>query len=321
MTPFIEALRSKKYEWEIPDDFQDSFFRDRHLVVEETTAFAKRNEGRTDGNLTILDGGVLLWGASTIEENYLLDQLVAQAKAKVVVEIGLYRGQTALTPARALKKYSPSGRYFGFDISEASVEITNRLLQREGLGKMSKIHLSGFNPILLEGLAPDFVLIDGDHSFEGAARDLVASYNELAADGVIAMHDIGAPNWGFTKQDPGVLFHDVFPQCAGENARVSFLDSMCRDLTMRMLCPTAKTRHKYFDTYQRATEIAAATMKDTVLGWGGMGVIQKVNAAHKLELEKVIALRPPAIGAPSEGKKPRKSIVSRMLRKASELIP
>jgi hypothetical protein len=61
------------------------------------------------------------------------------------------------------------------------------------------------------------------------------------------------------------------------------------------------------------------TLKDTIEGWGGMGLIEKLTLNHQVKMEEVMAFAPPA--APSEQTVGRKSILSWALRKASELIP
>ena len=180
------------------------------------------------------------------------------------------------------------------------------------------MQLQGYSGSLAEGLRPDLVLIDGDHSFVGAAQDLVTAYNLLNVPGVIAIHDIGAPNWGFTHQPPGILFHDVFPKLAGANVEISWLDSMCRNLTMRMLSPSANTINNYCENSDEASLIGCMTMKDTIEGWGGMGLIEKRTPNHQINLEEIMALAPPA--APSVTAVARRSMISRALRKASELI-
>jgi hypothetical protein len=316
--PSLADFKSMCFEMQVPEEFQKSFFADRHRIVKETANYAL-NHGGTDGTLTNLNDGTMLWGASTIEENYLLDEVVARYKPAVVVEIGLYRGQTALTLNRALDRHCQGARYFGFDISEASIDITNALLRSQQFSHQWDVQLQGYSGSLAEGLRPDLVLIDGDHSFVGAAQDLVTAYNLLNVPGVIAIHDIGAPNWGFTHQPPGILFHDVFPKLAGANVEISWLDSMCRNLTMRMLSPSANTINNYCENSDEASLIGCMTMKDTIEGWGGMGLIEKRTPNHQINLEEIMALAPPA--APSVTAVARRSMISRALRKASELIP
>lgn len=231
----------------------------------------------------------------------------------------MYRGQTALTINRALNRHCQSARYFGFDISEASIDITHALLSSQHFSHQWDLHLQGYSGILTDGLRPDLVLIDGDHSFVGAAQVLITSYNLLNVPGVIAIHDIGTPNWGFTHQPPGILFHDVFPNLAGANVEISWLDSMCRNLTMRMLSPSTNAINHYCEDSGEASRIGCMTMTDTIEGWGGMGLIEKRTPNHQISLGDIMALAPPA--APSVPSVARRSIISRALRKASELIP
>ncbi len=315
----LDSFVFDPFKMDIPHGFQDDFFSDRHKVVAATQKYSQAH-GQTDGNLVGLKGGVLLWGASTIEENYLLEKLVEKSQPKVVVEIGLYRGQTALTLNRALQKHCRSSRYFGFDVSPAAVEITNSLLLAEDLKHPWKLALEAFRGTLPDNASPDLALIDGDHSYEGAARDLVGIYNLCQTGGLIAIHDIGCPNWAFTHQPPGALFHQAFPKLAKNNASIAWLDSMCRDLTMKMLSPKSNARHHYTDNVHDAATIGAMTMKDTVEGWGGMGLIEKTNGGHRIELAEALASKP-VDAAPKQVPPPRKSVVSRGLRKLSEMLP
>jgi predicted O-methyltransferase YrrM len=316
----LTKFKSMHYEMHVPEDFQESFFADRHRIVKETQNYIAKHQA-TDSNLTNrkLNAGSILWGASTIEENYLLEQIVASNKPAVVVEIGLYRGQTALTLNRALNRHCPNSHYFGFDIARASIDITNALLTSQNFSHQWDLNLEGFTGTLPHDLHPDLVLIDGDHSFAGAALDLVTSYNMINVPGVIAIHDIGTPNWGFTHQPPGILFHNVFPKLAGSNVEISWLDSMCRNLTMRMLSPQTNARNHYCGDLVDACRIGGMTMKDTIEGWGGIGLIEKRTPNHQIKMEDIMALAPPV--APIEPVSARRSILSRALRKASELIP
>lgn len=316
MVPSLSDFKSMRFEMSVPEDFQESFFADRYQIVKETANYARKH-GETDGMRSYDDN--MLWGASTIEENYLLEEIVARYKPAVVVEIGLYRGQTALTLNRALDRHCHSARYFGFDISKSSIDITHALLSGQQFTHQWNLNLKGYTGILVDGLRPDLVFIDGDHSFVGAAKDLVTSYNLLNVPGVIAIHDIGAPNWGFTHQPPGILFHNVLPKLAGANVEISWLDSMCRNLTMQMLSPSTNAINHYCENSYEASRIGCMTMKDTIEGWGGIGLIEKRTPNHRINMEEIMALAPPA--APNVPSVARKSIISRAFRKASELIP
>lgn len=63
--PSLADFKLMRFEMPIPEEFQESFFADRHRIAKEAANYALKHGG-TDGNLTNLNDGTMLWGASTI---------------------------------------------------------------------------------------------------------------------------------------------------------------------------------------------------------------------------------------------------------------
>ena len=60
-------------------------------------------------------------------------------------------------------------------------------------------------------MGPDFLFIDGDHSFEGVHRDFESYKNKISKNGVIAFHDARIFDQGWTTKEWGpVKFIDKF---------------------------------------------------------------------------------------------------------------
>jgi hypothetical protein len=134
------------------------------------------------------------------------------------------------------------------------------------------------------------------------------------------MHDTGTRGWGWFMQDPGQLFHCTLSEFVEGHAELYWLDSMCRQLTMRLLSPSADGPYRYYTTLVESIEKARVTTLDTVRGWGGMGFILKLDGAHQLGLPALLAKRPPPIGllSPPES---QPSLVGRLARKVARTIP
>lgn len=314
----LEHFRLSPYRLEVPTDFVAQFFNDRRLIV--TVA---REHLRSHGLLlkgvehALRIGGTDLWGQSTIEENFALHSIVSLLKPKQAVEIGLFRGQTAVTINRALTPRD--GRYTGIDIDADAIAIVETVLKRAELHGRAKL-LQGDSASLLNQLdSVDFAFIDGDHDWNGVVHDVAAVYNKLTPGGVIAMHDVGTPTWGWTVKDPGRLLHETLPKYLAGHANLYWLDSMCREMTMRLLSPRARGEDSYYSTPSESFEKASLTVKDTVAGWGGLGFIHKLDNGIKLDAAKLLAERPEPIQL--EPSRVPESRIRRLLNRCVQFVP
>jgi len=321
----LELLAGCTYRLDVPPEFVARFFEDRRLINELTRAHLEKERKFADllhgATMQIeLQLGTHLFGFSTVEEHFALDSLVRVLKPRKIVEIGVFRGQTSLTMCRALSQSAGGGSLLGIDVDGAAVEIAREVLTACGLAPMFEFIAGHSNGIIHTVANADLIFIDGDHLFESAARDFVASYNILGEGGVIALHDVGSRVWGF-HQGPGWLFHRVLPALLGDRIRQSALDSLCRELTMRFLGPDSGATYRYCKSDEESRALARITSADIIDGLGGMGVLVKLDGAHKLSLDEVLSLAPgpePVAGG-STVRQP--SRLGRAARKIASWIP
>lgn len=132
----------------------------------------------------------------------MLQCLTYMLKAKVVVEIGVQRGQTTLRLCEATKE---CGRVFGFDIwsrhgennqfpQVGSKEEVEALLLSNGYTNFELTLVDSKHPefpTLLATKCPviDLAFIDGCHSYNGVLSDFRSVYPLLSERGIIAFHD------------------------------------------------------------------------------------------------------------------------------------
>src|SRR5579862_3919726 len=125
---FLEAVTGSPYALSVPPGFIAQFFVDRRSVAAQAARYfedVKRTHSRAVDDVLHYDG-TDIWGQSTLEENYALDQVVRLSGAQNALEIGLFRGQTATTITRALQPRA--GSYVGVDISEDALAIVKGVL-------------------------------------------------------------------------------------------------------------------------------------------------------------------------------------------------
>lgn len=288
----LEHFTRSPHHLDVPPEFIAQFFKDRRQIVAATRNYLRQRGRDLEGiDHSLHISGTDLWGQSTIEENFALHSIVTLLKPRQTVEIGLFRGQTALTLNRAISGHA-GGNYTGIDIDADAINIVTEVLREATLSRTGQV-LQGDSAPLVSRLGPlDFAFIDGDHSWSGVVRDFVTVYNQLIPGGVIALHDVGTVAWGWTVKEPGRLLHEVLPGLLGKHAGIHWLDSMCRDLTMQLLSPRATGEDKYYRTARESFEIARLTATDTVAGWGGLGFVHKLDNGIVLDVEDLLRRRP-----------------------------
>lgn len=318
----LSEFSASPFSIDVPGEFVTRFFDQRRLIAETTKAFyksKKRSESDTIDHRLLYDG-TDIWGQSTIEENFALHSIVRVLKPRRVLEIGLFRGQTAMTLNQSLTEVG-GGDYVGVDISQDTLNIVTQVLEKAGLNQRAQLILGNSAEVLSAMPSVDLAFIDGDHSWPAVVRDVANVYNKQAAGGVIAMHDVGTPGWGWCLQDPGRLLHDVLPERLAGHATIFWLDSMCRQLTMKLLSPVAKGPHTYFSSIVESLEKARVTTYDTVKGWGGLGFILKSNENHQLDIEDLLRAQPAPLNLnPAAVEKPV-SLLGRIARKLASKVP
>jgi len=107
-----------------------------------------------------------------------------------VVEIGRYRGGTALLLAAA------GGNVLSIDIDErlrASDESLRAALSRVGLEGRVEMVFADSTTFPIEAGSIDLVFVDGDHSYEGVSRDVAHWVPALRRGGILLLHDAKWP--------------------------------------------------------------------------------------------------------------------------------
>lgn len=119
------------------------------------------------------------------------------AGKKRVVEIGIWHGVTTKVLRNAMASDGillgvdpyPKGR-FGFSVQRV---IAQREIARVTVGTMEWQRLTGVEAARFYAASkrppPDFIFIDGDHSYEGLRGDWEAWNPLVAPHGIIALHD------------------------------------------------------------------------------------------------------------------------------------
>ena len=142
-----------------------------------------------------------------------LDRLIAQRKPRTIVEIGVWRGQTARRMIRAAVKQSRDVRYWGFDLFEGlSDEILSKDACLTAFVAATPAKLSTLDEIArdLEGLGAtvtlvagdstktvpatelppiEFAFIDGGHTYETVCADWNNIRPKLAANALVVFDD------------------------------------------------------------------------------------------------------------------------------------
>lgn len=126
-----------------------------------------------------------------IDEAAYLYRLVRSLQKPLVVEIGRYHGGTTFLLAAA------GGRVTSLDINPALVDtdvLLERALGRYGLSDRVTIEIADSHAYRVETAAFDVAFIDGDHTYEGARRDVEKWLPGVTAGGHLILHDAFRPS-------------------------------------------------------------------------------------------------------------------------------
>ena len=122
------------------------------------------------------------------ESGALVYGLVRLLKPETAIEIGTFKGYTSICIGQALED-NKKGKLYTMDPFE--MEIVKIAINKSGLKKrINYINDYSHNVIPKLGLQRvDFVLIDGDHSYESVKRDFELVKNLIPSGGTIIFHD------------------------------------------------------------------------------------------------------------------------------------
>jgi predicted O-methyltransferase YrrM len=125
-----------------------------------------------------------------------------------ILEIGTYRGKSAILMASALRDAGKEGPVVSLDVDLDSLraarslaaerEVADRIALARGTAETFFRRTRGFRPA--------FAFLDGDHSRRGVARDLRAIQGAVPTGGLILLHDYrDARNADPAELDYGVV--------------------------------------------------------------------------------------------------------------------
>jgi predicted O-methyltransferase YrrM len=143
-----------------------------------------------------------------LDEDALKIYELAYFSAGPIVEIGTYRGKSAVLMARALSDAGKPGPVVSLDVDPEALRFAMHLAADRGVAECIAM-LRGTSEMLfrsMPALRPGFVFLDGDHSRRGVARDLGALRDRVRAGGLLLLHDYyDARNADPAEPDYGVV--------------------------------------------------------------------------------------------------------------------
>jgi hypothetical protein len=261
----LEWLRNGELTEEIPAWFTEFFVNTRDIGAVKP--------GETD-NCTM----------TTLEDNWCLYRLAQLARPTSSLEIGIMRGSSSITIGKAYGDTPVNCRQTAIDIDPAAARAAASNFTRYGLH-------SNYSPVVADSrewirASSDrwqFVFLDGDHHYETVALEFAEAFNRTDPGGIIVLHDTGSVKWR-TNEDPGLLFFDVLDAELGDSGAMTWLDSTSCDNDMRLR--TSLGHHLTLPII--TTGIA--------VGYGGLGIVRKVDSARTLDASRLISRRPPPRG-------------------------
>jgi hypothetical protein len=126
-----------------------------------------------------------------------------------VLEIGTYRGKSAILMATALRDAGRPGLIVSLDVDREGLDAAHAEATARGLAdRIAFVHATA--EVLFRSrpaFAPAVVFLDGDHSRRGVARDLRALEPRVPRGGILLFHDFhdernadpAEPDYGVTE--------------------------------------------------------------------------------------------------------------------------
>jgi hypothetical protein len=264
----LDWLEGGKLTEQVPDWFIQFFLESRDL-------------GAIDFDSSSL-------GMSSLEENWTLYRLVGEAAPTSSLEIGIMRGATCLTISRSIEDRHLNCHQTALDIDPHAVEVTSQKLQAAAKAHTFSVLTSDSREWLPSQAGGwQFAFLDGDHSYRTISFELVETFNKMPVGGWIAMHDTGSGLWGWL-QDPGVLMFQALDTVLGDQAELTWLDCTDRAQDTQLL-------------YRLGLAPKVAQMANSMFeGWGGLGIVRKVDSSRKISHEdaaRFAPLMPPQLPA------------------------
>jgi len=135
---------------------------------------------------------------TTSSERSVLEKYAKNAS--VGIEIGVYEGVNTSLIARNMKS---EGRLYGIDpffkgragICYSKLIALHNLKKTQTIGKVTLIEKLSSDAAADVPERIDFMFIDGDHSYEGIAKDWELFSCKIVPGGIIALHDTSVPDF------------------------------------------------------------------------------------------------------------------------------
>jgi len=137
----------------------------------------------------------------------IIYQISKKIKPKNYLEIGVLKGRSIALVLKA----SPQTEAYGIDTWEYSKYNTNPIeikasMKNIGIDNLPVLYTGSSYDILpvlwKDKKIPEFfslILIDGDHTYTGAKKDLDLCLKHLTSDGILIFHDIAIPRFGHLR--------------------------------------------------------------------------------------------------------------------------
>jgi predicted O-methyltransferase YrrM len=125
-----------------------------------------------------------------------------------VLEIGTYRGKSAILMAGALRDAGREESIVSLDVDVDSLRVAMSLARERGLAERLALARGTAEGLFraFPAMRPRFVFLDGDHSRRGVARDLRALRDRVPVEGLLLLHDYhDARNADPAELDYGVV--------------------------------------------------------------------------------------------------------------------
>lgn len=159
-------------------------------------------------------------------ETFSLVRFLLRAAPQQAIEIGSYCGVTSRVLAWHLREYVPGAKLYCIDPFESEKLHESYYQERfteKHLGfnyeEMFDRNTKGFKDIVVkvngysdkaelpEGLKPDFLFIDGDHSYDGVKKDILRYVPLVNVGGYICFHDFAPGRSGVVR----ALLETIWP--------------------------------------------------------------------------------------------------------------
>lgn len=244
---------------------------------------------------------------TTLEDNWCLYRLIEEAKPNVTLEIGIMRGSSSITIGRAIDDSSPGCRQIALDIDPLAVDAVQGHFANQALNpRLEAIVADSRTWLPASRDRWQFAFLDGDHSFNTVAFEFAEVFNRCDPGGWIVLHDTGSVRWGVNK-DPGHLFFNNLDSYLGDSGAMTWLDSTACGADMKL-----RTSCGFHDSLVLICQGLAG-------GYGGMGIVQKLNDEKRLNPHELIG-SPPAVREPAKAVTARRPLAGRVLRRLARYL-